>query len=101
MAIIAPRGHYGYSTIVEPGHQTIQRDTVQCGHCDTIIDLKPGSGHTVYLIFVAFDALNRPVYKEEMGAFCGVCMRPVCLPCHGIGTCIPLEKMLETMERPR
>lgn len=99
MAIHAPHGHHGYSTIVEPGCPTIQRDTVQCGHCDAVIDLKPGSGITVYLIPLGF-VEGQPIWQEEAGAFCRVCMRPVCLTCHdrNRGTCDPFEKKLARME---
>jgi hypothetical protein len=96
MAIIAPHGHHGYATIVDPDHSTIKYDTVQCGHCDAVIYLKPGSGITVYMI-VHRDGR----WTEEMGAFCRVCMRPVCLQCHDIGACLPFEKQLERMEGKR
>ena len=100
MAIKAPQGHKGYATIVEPDRPILQFDTIQCGHCDTVVQLKPGSGITVYLIFAGFDG-SRPIWTEEMGAFCRVCMRPVCLACHDIGSCTPFEKQLERMERGR
>lgn len=100
MAIIAPHGHHGYTTIVDPDRPTLQYDTVQCGHCDAVITLKPGCGITVYLIFVGFDG-TRQIWQEEAGAFCRVCMRPVCLPCHEIGTCDPVERKLLRMEGKR
>lgn len=91
----------GYILIADPGplyapHDTItERDTITCGHCQQVQEIKPGSGATVYLIP---DVLPPHHYHEEMGAFCRVCMRPICLRCHGLGRCVPWERMLEQME---
>lgn len=88
------RSPTGYATIVEPDRPTIERDTTTCGHCQRVIFVKPGTACTVYLI------VDRPTltWREAMGAFCRVCMRPVCLPCHDHGRCTPWEKMLEASE---
>lgn len=101
MAISAPHGHHGYTTVVEPDRPTIQHDTIQCGHCDAVVELKPGAWITVYLIYVGFDETNHPIYIEEAGAFCRVCMRPICLRCHDLGSCVPFEKKLARMEGRR
>lgn len=93
MAIPAPHGHHGYTTIVDPDRKTFKCDTIQCGHCDAIVYLKPGSGITVYLVPVGPNQ-----WAEEDGAFCRVCMKPVCLDCHDLGNCVPLEKQLLRME---
>jgi hypothetical protein len=85
----------GYVTIVDPDHPTVEQDTCGCGHCQRIIQTKAGSAATVYLIPTATPGQ----YREEAGAFCRVCMRPVCLPCHAQGTCAPWERQLEIAER--
>ena len=89
--------HRGYATFLDPTAATPAReyDTVTCGHCQRVIFLKPGTGGSVYL-------LPRPTpdqpYPETMGAFCGSCQTPVCLPCHADGRCTPFERQLEAME---
>ena len=88
--------HQGYVTIVDPDRPLFERDTTSCGHCQRVIFLKPGSGVTVYLI-----PHRDGRWTEESGAFCRVCMRPVCLVCHDKGTCTPIEKQLEQMEARR
>ena len=85
----------GYLTIVDPGHPTVEQDTCGCGHCSRILLTKAGSASTVYLLPTATPGQ----YTEEPGAFCRVCMRPVCLPCHDKGTCTPWERQLEISER--
>ena len=84
----------GYATIVEPGRPLVERDTCTCGHCQRIIFTKAGTASTVYLI------LDRRTlgWTEEAGAFCRVCMRPVCLACHAQGRCTPWERRLEASE---
>jgi hypothetical protein len=84
----------GYATIVDPDRPTWERDAIGCGHCQRIVFVKPGSATTVYLI-----QHRDGRWTEEAGAFCRVCMRPVCLPCHKLGTCTPFERMLEQQER--
>jgi len=84
----------GYGVTTSPDHPPIKRDTISCGHCQRIVFVKPGEASTVYLIF---DRV-RWAWKEEMGAFCRLCMRPVCLQCHGYGGCIPWEKKIEISE---
>lgn len=86
--------HQGYATIVQPDAPAFERDTCNCGHCQKVIFLKPGSGVTVYLI-----PHRDGRWTEESGAFCRVCMRPVCLPCHDIGRCTPFEVQLEYAEK--
>lgn len=82
----------GYATIVDPSAK-VEFDTCNCGHCQRVLFTKPGSAQTVYLFL-------RPggEVKEEMGAFCRVCMRPVCLQCHDVGRCTPWERALERAE---
>lgn len=82
----------GYAVIVDPD-QTIERDTISCGHCGQIIFVKPGTVNTVYLITHRDSRVT-----EEPGAFCRVCMKSVCLRCDDIGTCTPLEVWLERQE---
>lgn len=85
----------GYVTIVEPDRPLVELDTCGCGHCGATIFTKAGSASTVYLI----PTRTPGHYIEEPGAFCRVCMRSVCLPCHEIGTCTPFERQLEIAER--
>jgi hypothetical protein len=84
----------GYATIVEPDRPLVERDTCTCGHCQRIIFTKPHTAATVYLV------LDRRTltWREEAGAFCRVCMRPVCLTCHAEGRCTPWERKLEVAE---
>ena len=85
----------GYATIVEPGRPPVEIDSISCGHCQRIILTKARSASTVYLIPTPTPGR----YLEEPGAFCRVCMKPVCLPCHALGTCTPFERQLEIAER--
>lgn len=84
----------GYAQIVDPDRPLLERDTITCGHCSAIVFVKPGSASTVYVI-----PHRDGRTTEEAGAFCRVCMRPVCLRCHDHGTCRPLERWLEQQER--
>lgn len=87
----------GYATITEPARRLVEYDTAQCGHCQRILFTKPGTASTIYLI-----PLGTPgQFRLEPGAFCRVCMRPVCLPCHADGRCTPWERRLELAERAR
>lgn len=89
----------GYAQIVDPELlQPWERDTCQCGHCQKVIFTKPGSVQTVYLILHHDAGIGRSWWTEEAGAFCRICMRPVCLPCHAVGGCRPFEVLLEEME---
>ena len=86
----------GYGVTMDPGSDRPlnETDTIVCGHCQRIVRVKPGTGATVYLIFdqTAWQ------WKEEPGAACRCCMRPICLPCCDKGTCTPWERQLEAME---
>lgn len=88
-----PNG-YGVYTGFYGEHTEV--DTITCGHCQFVIFVKPGSGSTVYLVYNSVDPRLPPL--EEPGAFCRVCMRPVCLACHARGNCTPFERMLEAAE---
>lgn len=81
----------GYLSVV--GATTIELDTATCGHCNQIVMVKPGSFATTYLVADGLHPL-----KEEPGAMCKVCMRAVCLSCHAVGRCTPLERRIEQME---
>lgn len=88
------RGATGYAQMFDPDTRVVEHDTATCGHCQRVIFTKPGSAATVYLI------LDRRTlqYRDEAGAFCRVCMRPVCLACHAHGGCRPWEAMIEKAE---
>jgi hypothetical protein len=85
--------HRGYATIVDPDAPLLERDTCCCGHCQRVIFLAPGAGITRYLIRQPSGEI-----KEEAGAFCRCCMRPVCLRCHAVGSCRPFEQLIEKLE---
>jgi hypothetical protein len=84
----------GYAQILDPDAPLIERDTCACGHCNKVIFVKPGSATTVYLL-----QHRDGRWTEEAGAFCRVCMRPVCLRCHDLGSCLPLERWLDQQEQ--
>lgn len=84
----------GYGIWVGEG-PSAEADTITCGHCNAVVFVKPGTGSTIYLLY-GMDPTHPP--HEEPGAFCRVCMTPVCLRCHAVGTCIPFERQLEAME---
>lgn len=98
-----PRAHRGYVTITDPDKPLFERDTITCGHCQKIVFVKPGTACTVYLIPIRpkdehdLEVIGR--YLEEAGAFCAVCQRPICLPCHDVGTCRTWEQLIESMEK--
>lgn len=83
----------GYAQILDPDAPLVERDTCSCGHCNKVIFTKPGSASTTYLI-----QHRDGRWTEEAGAFCRVCMRPVCLRCHDLGSCLPLERWLDQQE---
>jgi hypothetical protein len=84
---------HGYAQIIDPDRPLFERDTIACSHCGKTVFVKPGSATTVYLI-------QRPngSWFEEPGAFCRLCMRPVCLPCCDADHCLPLDRWLEFVE---
>ncbi len=85
----------GYATFT--GEAAVREyDTCSCGHCGKILFTKPGTVSTVYLI-----PTRSGGWLEEPGAGCRVCMRPVCLPCHDVGACRPVEQLLEFLEAVR
>jgi hypothetical protein len=84
----------GYATIIDPDAPVQELDSCQCGHCQKVIFVKPRSASTVYLIPTGVPGR----FTEEPGAFCRVCMRPVCLRCHDQGRCTPFERALEKSE---
>ena len=90
------RAPQGYAQILDPDRPLVERDTISCGHCGRVVFVKPGSAATVYLI-----QHRDGSWTDEAGAFCRVCMRPVCLRCHDDGVCHPLERWLERQESSR
>lgn len=88
------RSATGYATIVEPDQPLVERDTCGCGHCGRVIFVKPHTASTVYLVL---DRYTRQ-WAEVPGAFCRLCMRPVCLACDAHGRCTPWERQLEVAE---
>lgn len=83
----------GYLLVSDPAGPSLERDSITCGHCQQLVFVKPGHGLTVYLV------QQRDGWREQPGAFCRCCMKPVCLACHGVGTCTPWERRLAAMEQ--
>lgn len=81
----------GFVSVI--GYDVLERDTITCGHCNQIVMVKPGSATTVYYI----PQLVGPP-KEEPGAGCYTCGKPICLTCYDEGRCTPLERRIEQME---
>ena len=71
----------GYLVQVEPGAPTIERDTLSCCHCNSVVVVVPGAD------------------PSTMGGFCQMCMKNTCPRCHAKGGCTPFEKKLEAFER--
>jgi len=95
----------GYVTIVDPDAPLAEYDTASCGHCQRILLTKPGSAATTYLLPV-YPVTRETVghYHEVPGAFCRICMRPICLPCYDRSLtasipCVVWERRLEASER--
>lgn len=86
-----PRGYGVWSS--DSGTREV--DSITCGHCQRVVFVKPGSATTVYLLY-ATDPAVPP--REEPGAGCRVCMRPICLTCHAAGRCTPFEQRIEQQE---
>lgn len=84
----------GYSILTDPDVAPVERDTVTCAHCQHVVHLKPGSGYSVYLLWVPAEGR----WREEPGAMCGRCYAPICLACCDDGRCRPWERQLERME---
>lgn len=84
---------HGYVTVSHPEARVMEFDAITCCHCAAVILVKPGTSSTVYL-FPQPDGS----FREEMGAGCHKCGKPVCLPCCDVGTCTPLEQSLAMLE---
>lgn len=95
--MLKPQG-YGVWTDPQAGSPLEEKDSLSCGHCGKHVWVKPGTGATVYHIQHLDPETGRIWWTDEAGAFCRICMRPVCLPCHDLGTCLPLERFLEQQE---
>lgn len=101
--------HKGYATITDPdAAHPAEWDTCSCGHCQAIIFTKPGSVSTIYLLPIdptsPADLAVLGRFKEEAGAFCQICMRPICLRCYRISLtaaipCAVWEKQFEQSEK--
>lgn len=89
------RNPKGYALISDPDAPTWERDTATCCHCGAVIFTKPGTIQTVYLVSTPDG------WREEPGAFCRNCMKPVCLACDRVGTCVPFERWLIEQEKKR
>jgi hypothetical protein len=88
------RNPHGYGTWTsERGLQEV--DTITCHHCQQVVFTKPGTATTVYLLY-GMDPTAPP--REEPGAGCRVCMKPICLRCEKAGRCVPFEKQIEIQE---
>lgn len=74
---LRPQGH---GTVFNPDGPTTETDTMTCGHCQKITEIKAG---------------QRP---EDCGGLCKVCMQLICEVCVGKMTCDPFERKLERIE---
>lgn len=70
----------GYVRITSP-EGVRELDSYTCGHCGRVTFVRPK---------------ERP---EDLGGLCRLCGKPVCSGCHRRGTCDPLEKKLDRVER--
>ena len=70
----------GYSIIIDPETQQIERDTMTCAHCQKVTHLIP----------------FKPLAAQ--GGYCPKCDKLVCSGCAG-KPCYPAEKMIEDWER--
>lgn len=84
----------GYATITDPDARLVERDTASCCHCSAVIFVKPRTASTVFLVY----SRSHARWVEVPGASCWHCMKPVCLACHALGVCTPLERQLESWE---
>lgn len=78
----------------DSGQVKAEYDSITCNHCQSVVFIKPGTGLTVYMIL---DRMTGS-WKEEMGAFCRVCMKSICIRCCERGICIPFEQKIEQSE---
>lgn len=69
----------GYAVVFDPSLTGGKKemDTFTCHHCSRIVHV------------------NTP---EDAGGMCKVCMKLICGPCVGKGTCTPWERKLEKIE---
>ncbi len=70
----------GYAIWTDPDLPAIERDTITCKHCNSVVFVKPG------------------VSAAEMGGYCSLCAAPICKDCVG-KSCEPFEKKIEKAER--
>ena len=62
------------------GIADIERDTISCGHCNTVSYVKPFQDPT------------------DLGGLCKICMKFICKLCVDTGICDPLEEQIARME---
>jgi hypothetical protein len=90
----------GYAVIIDD--RPVEADTITCGHCNIVVQVKPGTGSTVYIIPRMFvDPITKQysiTTKEVEGAFCRCCMHHVCPKCDNVGTCTPFLRRIEEIE---
>jgi hypothetical protein len=84
----------GQLTIFHEDGRIEERDLLKCVHCQRIVEVKPGSMGTVYLV----PNFERPGYHEESGAYCARCSGPICPACDDRGGCEHYERGLEREE---
>ena len=74
------KGLSGYATLSGPFGMTKEADTFTCGHCQTVVHVRP----------------KTPL--EDMGGRCSMCDTLICPQCVKTGCCDPFEKKLKRME---
>jgi hypothetical protein len=74
------KGTTGYATLSSPLGHVKETDTFTCGHCQTIVHIRP----------------KEPL--ENMGGRCGMCDTLICPACVTKGNCDPFEEKLKRFE---
>lgn len=70
----------GYACISEPTGSQVEMDTFTCGHCNTVVHVKPKAS------------------PDDLGGMCRLCMKMVCPKCVDQGICDPFEAKLQRVE---
>ena len=75
------RGYSGYATLTSPEGFRREADTFTCGHCNTVVHIRPKTA------------------LEDLGGRCAVCDTLICGKCVKTGRCDPVEEKLKRVEK--
>jgi hypothetical protein len=81
----------GVASIVGSWGDTEERKTITCAHCDKLVYVQPGTDGTSPLSPLAG-------VQQLPPSVCHICWALVCIQCHGLGVCRPLEERLRKLE---